>query len=74
MNKDSIKRDLAKILPEDTSDDLITHLASYIEVLMTDSEKKFRVIPKGSTHPEHDICEDCFELGKQERDKTTGLY
>jgi len=34
--KDQIKRDLVKILPEDTSDDLITQLASYIEVLVID--------------------------------------
>ena len=36
--KERIKRDLSLILPEDTSDDLITQIASYIEVLVIDRE------------------------------------
>ena len=39
--KDEIKRDLLKILPEDTSSDIITALASYAVVLV--EEEKDRV-------------------------------
>ena len=28
-------------------------------------ENKTIIIPKGKTHPVHDICEDCFERGKE---------
>lgn len=31
MNKDQIKRELSGLLPEDTSSDLITRLATYVE-------------------------------------------
>jgi hypothetical protein len=30
MNKDQIKREVADLLPEDTSDDLITRIATYV--------------------------------------------
>lgn len=37
--KDEIKRELAEILPEDTSTDLITRLATYVEERLKEAAK-----------------------------------
>ena len=32
-------------------------------------EKKTITIPKGKTHPVHDKCEECIQIGKEQRVK-----
>ena len=39
-NKDQIKRELAELLPEDTSSDVITRLATYISLAISKREEE----------------------------------
>lgn len=45
-----------------TTEDIL----SFIETEVKQAVEKAIIIPKGSTHPKHDVCEDCVQ-GEKER-------